>query len=89
MELTPGLKQSRAIFSSAPGGRSTTFTEVLWIPEFPAQDALARGAVSSVPVLTYEEGADPMVCDQDELSSPNETAPPASPSLLVLTTAVL
>lgn len=49
-------------------------------PEFPAQDALARGTVSNAPALAHgEAGADPVDGDQNELSLPKETALPASP----------
>lgn len=86
MELTSGLKQPRAPFSSAPKEGGSTFTEVLWIPEFLTEECY--GTVSSASALTYDgEGVDPVVCDQNELTFPNESALPASPSFLVLTTA--
>ena len=46
------------------------------------------GKVSSAPTLAYDgEGADPVGCDQNELSTPEETALTAalSPSLLLTT----
>ena len=85
MELTLGLKQSRALFSSAPKAVTPHLQKCFGFLSFLLGNALTRGTVSSAPALSYDgEGADPAVCDQNELSFPNETALPASPSFSVL-----
>ena len=85
MELTLGLKQSRALFSSAPKAVTPHSQKCFGFLSFLLGNALPRGTVSSAPALTYDgKGADPAVCDQNELSFPNETALPASPSFSVL-----
>ena len=90
MELTLRLKQSRALFSSAPKTVEPHSQKYFGFLSFLLGNTLARGTVSSAPALGYDgEGADPAVCDQNELSFPNETPRPASPSLLVLTTVAL
>lgn len=78
MELTPGLNPPRAFFSSGPEGWLHIHRRA-WVPEFPAQDTLPRGTVSNAPALTHDgAGTDPVDADQNELSSPRETALPAS-----------
>lgn len=90
MELTLGLKQSRALFSSAPKAVTPHSQKCFGFLSFMLGNILTRGTVSSAPALAYDgEGADSAVCDQNELSFPNETALPASPSFSVLTTVAL